>query len=244
MMDRRLLLVGASALVLSACGGNLIGPPDAGSIYPVRPSFPPAPAGAAKVTWARSVLRPDVPGGLDSDRIALLQPDGTMDYYAKASYPDRLPAMVQRALLEGFEASGRIEAVAREEDALHADYNLLVEVRDFQAVYATQDGVPGVVVALNAKLTTNHGRKIIAVTTVTQKGDAGVNSAGAAVQALQQALAAAVTQVVTWTLDTAPTVVPGTSTDAAAADTATPGKNAEQLLHDVSRGTGKKAVPQ
>jgi cholesterol transport system auxiliary component len=244
MMDRRLLLTGAAALSLSACGGNLIGPPDAGSIYPIRPIFPPAPQGGEKVAWSLAVLRPDVPGGLDSDRIALLQPDGSMDFYAKANYPDRLPAAVQRALLEGFEASGRVDKVAREEDALHADYNLLVEVRDFQSVYAVQDGVPGVVVTLNAKLTTAHGRRILAVTTVTQKSRASVNSAAAAVAALQQALGAAVTQVVNWTLATAPAVPPGTSTDALTADqTASPGKNAEQLLHDVSRGSGKKASP-
>ncbi|HWA68215.1 MAG TPA: ABC-type transport auxiliary lipoprotein family protein [Rhizomicrobium sp.] len=249
MMDRRLLLTGAAALTLAAtlsgCGGNLLGPPDAGTIYPLRPGFPAAPAGGDKVNWSLAVLRPDVPGGLDSDRIALLQPDGSMDYYAKATYPDRLPATVQRALLEGFEASGRVDAVAREEDALHADYNLLVEVRDFQAVYAVQDGVPAVMVSLNVKLTTAHGRRIIAVTTVTQKAAASVNSAGAAVAALEQALAAAVTQVVAWTLATAPPVAPGASADSVAADqTASPGRKAEQLLHDMSRGAGEKASPQ
>lgn len=247
MMDRRLLLTGAMALTLcatlSGCGGNLIGPPDAGSIYPLRPVFPPAPPGGDKVAWSLAVLRPDVPGGLDTDRIALMQPDGSMDYFAKANYPDRLPAAVQRALLEGFEASGRIEKVAREEDALHADYNLLIEVRDFQAVYAVADGVPGVVVTLNAKLTTTHGRNILAVTTITQKASASVNSAAATVAALQQALGAAVTEVVNWTLTTAPAVVPGTLTSAVADRTTSPGKNAEQLLHDVTRGSGKKASP-
>jgi len=68
-----------------------------------------------------AILRPDVAAGLDSERIALTQPDGTMDFYAKASYPDRVPPMVQQALLDGFEASGRIDAVAPEQAALHAD---------------------------------------------------------------------------------------------------------------------------
>jgi len=246
-MDRRLLLTGAAALTLSAslsgCGGNLLGPPDAGTLYPVRPEFAPAPAASAKVAWSLAVLRPDVPGGLDSDRIALLQPDGSMDYYAKATYPDRLPAIVQRALLAGFEASGRIDKVAREEDALQADYNLLVEVRDFQAVYAARDGVPDIVVTLNAKLAASHGRRILAVTAVTQKADAGTNNTGAAVGALRQALGAAVTQVVNWTLETAPATVPGASAGAAA-ETASPGRNGEQLLHDVSRGPGGEAAPQ
>ncbi len=106
---RRLFLIGAASLTLSACGGDLLGPPEAGPIYPLRPAFPAA-AGGEKVNWALSMMRPDVPGGLDTDRIALLQADGTMDYYAKATYPDRLPAMMQRAVIEGFEASGRVTA--------------------------------------------------------------------------------------------------------------------------------------
>lgn len=242
MIARRLLILGACALTLSACGGNLIGPTDEMQTFIVRPTFPPASEGA-KVNWSLSILRPDVPGGLDSDRIALYQPGGVMDFYAKAQYPDRLPATVQRAVLDGFEASGRIDAVAREEDALHADYNLLIEVKDFAAHYASQDGVPATSVVLVAKLTTNHGRKILATKTFAVPGNASVNSAAAAAQALQQSLATAVTQVVAWTLDTAPAIVPGTSPDAAT-NTATPGKNAAQLLHDVTRGTGKTAPPQ
>ena len=236
MMQRRLFILGAGALVLSGCGGNLIGPPDAGPIYVLRPAFAPAPAGD-KVRWSLSILHPDVPGGLDNERIALVQPDGVLDYYAKASYPDRLPASVQQTLLDAFEASGRIDAVAREEDALHADYNLLVEVKDFAAHYATPDGVPSVSVVLNVKLTTAHGRKIIASQGFSQTGNASVNSAAATVQALQQALGAAVKQVVEWTLATAPAVVPGASPE-----TASPGKPAQQLLHDVTRG--KRGTPQ
>jgi cholesterol transport system auxiliary component len=234
---RRLFIVGAASLALSACGG-LIGPPEDGSIYVVRPVFPPAAQvpQAAKVSWSLALMRPDVPGGLDSDRVALVQPDGTMDFFAKATFPDRLPATVQRALLDGFEASGRIDAVAREEDALHSDYNLLIEVKDFSAHYATADGIPTVSVSLMARLTTAHGRKIVAAKPVLVTGTASANSAGAVVAALQQALGQAVTQVVTWTLESAPAVVPGQSVE-----TASPGKPAEQLLHDVTRGSGKKA---
>ena len=207
----------------------------------MRPGFTPVTAGN-KVNWSLAILRPDVPGGLASDRIALMQPSGTMDYYANATYPDPLPAAIQTALLDGFEASGRIDAVAREEEALHADYNLLIEVKDFSAHYASPDGVPAVAVAFNVKLTTTHGRKIIAAQGFTVPGTAGANTAGAAVLALQQALGTAVKQVVDWTLTTAPAVVPGTSPDVAADRTASPGAPAKQLLHDVSRG--KRGTPQ
>ena len=76
LIHRRLFVAGAAALSLSACAGEILGPPEAGPIYPVRPTFTPA-AGGEKVNWALAVMRPDVPGGLDTDRIALLQPNGT-----------------------------------------------------------------------------------------------------------------------------------------------------------------------
>jgi cholesterol transport system auxiliary component len=241
MIKRRFFLVGASALTLSACGGNLLGPPDAGPIYMVAPKFAAQPAGGEKVKWALTILRPDMAAGLDTDRIALTQPDGTMDYYAKATYPDRLPSIVQHALLDGFESSGRIDAVALEEDAMHADYNLDVEVKDFAAHYSQQDGIPGVTVTIIVKLTTAHGRAIVGDFSTTQTGTDSANSAGATTQALQQALGAAVTQIVNWTL-TAP--FPVTQQPAS---TASPGKPAEELLHDATRGAtraGEKPAPQ
>jgi len=241
MIQRRLFLIGASALTLSACGGNLLGlgPPEAGPIYPLRPVFP---AGSGeKVGWALAILRPDVAAGLDNDRIALTQPDGTMDFYARASYPDRVPPMVQQALLDGFEASGRIDAVALDQAALHADYNLVTDVKDFAAHYRQPDGIPIVTVSITAKLATTHGRVIVSNFSTVQTATASLNSAAAVAQALQQALGLAVKAIVDWAL-TAP--MPATSQPAT---TASPGKPAEQLLHDSTRGTDRlrdKAPPQ
>jgi cholesterol transport system auxiliary component len=238
VIQRRLFLIGASALTLSGCGKDLIGPPEASPIYVVRPQFPAAAAGAAKVPWALSILHPDMPGALDNERIALFQPDGTMDYYAKATYPDRLGPVVQHALLDGFEASGRIDAVAIEEAALHADYDLAINLKDFAAHYSQPDGVPSVTVSISAKMATAHGRVIVGSFTTTQTGSASVNSVGAAAQALQQALGAAVKAIVDWAL-TFPMPV------SQLAPTTSPGKPAEQLLHDVTRGSDKlRDVPK
>ncbi|MEY4707762.1 MAG: hypothetical protein RJB58_1485 [Pseudomonadota bacterium] len=229
MIHRRLFVAGTAVLTLSACAGEILGPPEAGPIYPVRPTFTPA-AGGEKVNWALAVMRPDVPGGLDTDRIALLQPNGTLDYYANATYPERVPAAVQRALVDGFESSGRIVAVAREQDALHADYNLVTEVKDFQANYSVQDGIPQAVVVIHAKLSTAHSRKVFANFVASKTASASVNSTGAAVQALSQAMNAAITDIVNWALAAAPPLVPGESAET----TASP---AEQLLKDVTRGS-------
>jgi ABC-type uncharacterized transport system auxiliary subunit len=105
MIQRRQLLnnmflAGASAFVLTGCGKDLIGPPEASPIYVVKPVFPAGAGGGTKVPWALSILRPDVSSALDSERIALFQPDGTMDFYAKATYPDRLSPIVQHAIMD------------------------------------------------------------------------------------------------------------------------------------------------
>ena len=230
MMQRRFFLVAASTLAVGGCGGNVLGlgPPEPGAIYPVRPVFPSG--SGTKVAWALAILRPDVMPGLDSDRIALIQPDGSMDYYAKANYPDRLPALVQQALLDAFESSGRIDAVAPEQAALHAEYNLISEIKDFGAHYAQADGIPQVKVNLTAKLVTAHGRAIVSSLSSNQSLTASANSAGAVAQALQQALGAAVTEIVNWAL-AAP--MPATQLPA----TASPAKPAEQLLRDTTRGS-------
>jgi cholesterol transport system auxiliary component len=224
---RRLFLIGASALGLTACGKDLLGPPEAGAIYPVTPVFP---AGqGAKVGWALAIVRPDVAGGLDNDRIALHQPDGVLDFYAKATYPAPLPALVQQALLDGFEASGRIDAVAPEQATLHADYVLVTDVKDFSAHYSQQDGIPGITVGITAKLSTARGRVIVSSLSVSKSGTASANSAAATAQALQQALGAAVTEIVNWAL-TAPVPKTQQPNTFGAVD------SAQQLLRDSNRG--------
>jgi cholesterol transport system auxiliary component len=230
MVARRGFLIGASSLVLSACTKDLFGPPEAGAIYPVNPAFP---AGSGeKVGWALAIMRPDVAGGLDNDRIALFQPGGILDFYARATYPAPLPALVQQALIDGFEASGRIDAVAPEQATLHSDYNLFTDVKDFSAHYSQQDGIPSVIVSITAKLTTARGRVIVSNISVSKRGTASVNSAGATTQALQQALGAAVTDIVNWAL-TAP--VPKTQQPNAFG----PVDSAQQLLRDSNRGLGR-----
>ena len=216
MIRRRFFLVASSSLLLSACGGNLLGlgPQEAGMMYPIRPPFPSG--SGAKVGWALSILRPDIAPGLDSDRMALTQPDGSMDYYARANYPDRVSPMVQQALLDGFESSGRIDAVAPEQAALHADYNLVTEIKDFAAHYAQADGIPQVTVSITAKMTTAHGRVIVSSFSTVQTARASANNAGAVAQTLQQALGTAVTEIVNWALTApAPTARQPSGRDAA-----------------------------
>jgi cholesterol transport system auxiliary component len=199
---RRLFLVGASALVLSACSG-LIGPPEASPIYILKPVVPAGPQGA-KVGWALAIQIPSASDALDAQRVALTRGDTVLDYYANAVWPDRLPLLVQTAMLAAFQDSGRIDAVAREQEALHADYNLALDIRDFAAHYSSPDSAPHVTVTIIAQMTTAHGRNVVATLTADQSADASANSVDAAVQAMDSALGAAIGQIRAWALSLPP----------------------------------------
>lgn len=196
--NRRLVLIGASSLALAACG-NLLGPPPASQIYMLRPA-PPTAGQGEKVSWALAIDKPDASDALDTERIALTKSDTQLDYYANAVWPDRLPNLVQTALLAGFEATGRIESVARDEDSLHAEYQLATDIRDFEARYAAPDGAPTATIAIVAHMAEAHSRKIIANLTVNFSEPASANSVDAVVQAFDAALAKAIAQIVAWAL--------------------------------------------
>jgi cholesterol transport system auxiliary component len=197
-IDRRLALLSASAFGLAGCGGLGLGPTDANNtIYVMEPAITAAPAGQP-ATWALAVDVPDALDSIDTRRIALIKSDGTLDYYANAVWPDRMPILVQTALVAGFQASGRVPSVARTQDALHADYELGSELRDCAAHYSAPDGVPSVTVNIMAQMSTAHGRKIVASFAARQQVPAGQNSTGAVVAAFNAALGAAVGQIVEW----------------------------------------------
>jgi cholesterol transport system auxiliary component len=213
LLDRRLLLIAGSSLALSACGSldKLVGPPDAPQMYALRPAVPAARPGGNKVSWALAIQKPDAPGNLDSARIALARNGAQLDYYANAAWPDRLPDLVQTALLAGFEASGRIDAVSRDDDGLHSDYQLSTDLRDFEARYATPGGAPNVAVSIIAHISDTKSHKMAASLAVALSEPASANSVDAVVQALNTALAKAVDQIVQWALTQPPPADAGPS---------------------------------
>jgi cholesterol transport system auxiliary component len=235
-LDRRVFLIASSSLVLAACGSldKLIGPPDAPQIYALRPAMPSAQPGE-KVLWALAIQKPDASNNLDSARIALARGNTQLDYYANATWPDRLPDMVQTALLAGFEATGRIDAVARDEDALHSDYELSTDLRDFEARYATSDGVPNVAITIIAHMADTKSRKMVANLAVSLTEPASANSVDAVVQALDTVLAKAIVQITQWALALPPP-------SSIAADAAEPAPEAAPRP-SLRGGRADKAVP-
>ncbi|HWE44777.1 MAG TPA: ABC-type transport auxiliary lipoprotein family protein [Caulobacteraceae bacterium] len=205
-LDRRVLLLTGlatgAAVTLGACGSNLIGPPDvAPPFYVLRPPPRTTAGGVGRpVPWQIAVGLPEAPDSLDTTRIVLVQPNGTMDFYANASWPDRLSVLVQSALIDALEGTGRMPAVGRDTDALKSDYMLETDIRDFQARYDQPDGIPTAVVRIEARLISLHGRTIVSSINAHSDVAAAENKVPAAVQALNTALGNTLGQIADWVL--------------------------------------------
>jgi cholesterol transport system auxiliary component len=194
----RALLIAAPMLFMLAGCGSLIGPSNPPpQIYVLDPSF--APVNAPTVSWQLSVERPDAADVYDTQRIAI-QRDGTMDYYADAQWTDETEALVQRMVVQGFEKSGHIAAVARARDGLHADDLLQIEIRSFVARYNDDNGAPTADVELVAKLLTADHRTVIGTLDSHHQAPASANSILAAVAAFNVATGQAVDEIVAWAL--------------------------------------------
>lgn len=198
-INRRLLLAGSAGLVLAGCS-DIVGPPPAAKLYVLKPKLPGTLAGP-KVDWALSIQTPAAGAGLDSDRIAILRPPASLDYYAGSAWADPLPQMMQQDLLEAFESSSRIASVSRDSDATQVEVILGVDVRDFEARYDQGEGAPLAVVRLGARLIQAHTRKVTAYRDFSNEGRAAANSIDAAVEALRGAFAAVLADLVPWVLD-------------------------------------------
>ncbi len=202
---RHLLALGVTALFVTGCGGSIVGPGSAPQLYLLRPTL--SAAEGPKVAWALNIAPPDATNNLDTQRIALFNPPARMDYYANASWPDRLPALVQSAVAQAFEQSGRISAVAPDDAGLRSDYALQIALRDFNAIYASPNAIPSFRIHMTVKLVRTRTRSIVQTLDVVQDVPAGANTVDAVVSAANQALGAALKQIVDWAL-TAPPLPP------------------------------------
>jgi cholesterol transport system auxiliary component len=195
----------ATALALSAagCQGLLPGQSEPAKLYTLTPktTFNPD---LPKASWQLSVDVPIAEAGLNATRIALRRSPVTLDYYANAEWVDRAPLLAQRLLVESFEATGKIVAVARQSVNLRSDYTLICELREFQAEYDGGDRTaPNVRVRLTAKLVKMPERVIVGSTTSEYVERAEGTDLDRVVLAFDAALGKVLRRIVEWTFQAA-----------------------------------------
>ena len=152
-----------------------------------------------RVGWQLILEVPVADAGLSTTRVALQRAPTQLEYYARSSWTDRAPLMVQTLMIESFENSGRIVAVGREAIGLRADFILKTELREFQAEYFSAD-IPSVRVGINAKLVQMPRRTIIASRSFTAEAQAAATDMSAIILAFDEALGKVMKDLVEWTL--------------------------------------------
>ena len=193
---RGLLLAGGAMLVLAGCGSTQRPP----QIYVLKADLPKGWPGS-KVNWSLSVATPYAAASLNIDRIALTRSSATLDYFADAQWTDRLPIVLQSAMVEAFQASGRIAQVSRDVEGLHSDYVLETEIRDFAAHYnGTDSQPPNVAVRIAVNFVKLPERTIVRTLDLQQQATAAENNIPAVAAAFNAALTLALKQIVDWTL--------------------------------------------
>ena len=153
------------------------------------------------VDWQLIVEEPLAPAGLNTTRISLLRGPTEIEYYARAGWSDRAPAMAQLLIVESFENSGRIVAIGREAIGLRADFVLKTELREFQAEYLG-GSPPTVRVRMNAKLVQMPQRTIIGSRGLEDSVVAEADRMEEIVLAFDEALGRVLKGLVEWTLVT------------------------------------------
>lgn len=190
-----------AALLLAMLGGclSLIKEPDPITTYSLRPETAQDERWKS-ADWSLTVIRPNTNAFLDTNRIAVRPTPNVLQVYKGANWADTLPDLVQTALVEDFENSGRIRTVARQNSGVPAEVALLLDIRQFEAVYTPGARIPQASIRIHAKLLQYPGNRVIAIRTFSADVPAAGKHVPEVVRALEQGLAAVNGEIIGWTL--------------------------------------------
>lgn len=118
--------------------------------------------------------------------------------FEDGQWSDSLPKLLQAKIVQSFENANYLKSVGRANDAVSPEYQLLIDIRDFQIALG-QD--PKAVVSFSAKIV-DGGGKIAGARIFRAEAPVPALEAPAAARALDQAFGKAVTDLVLWANET------------------------------------------
>lgn len=196
----RLVILGCALTCVGCVGGAFDSELPAQHVYVLRP-LPAANEGGAILPVGVTVARPTARPGLDTDRIALLQPDRRLDYYSAARWGAEAQDVMQDLLVQSLRNTGRLATVQGDNSPFVAEYILQTDITDFQAEYAGGGAGPVVHVTLICTIGRMKDRKPLAGFTAAATAPARADTLGATVEAFENAYQQAARVVVSGTLD-------------------------------------------
>jgi cholesterol transport system auxiliary component len=198
---RTLRLAVAASAMLALAGCLSLGDSTNVTVHSPRLSIPAQDAWPT-VSWPLVVVKPLASDALDSTRIAVRPQPGTLQVYKGAIWSDPVPDLLQTQLVRAFEDSGRIVAVGRQASGMRGDFALLLDIRQFEAVYADPAQAPAATIEVQAKLLANPSSRVLASRTFRVAVPASDAKIPAVMVAFDGAMAQAIGEIVGWTLVT------------------------------------------
>ncbi|WP_323762728.1 ABC-type transport auxiliary lipoprotein family protein [Maricaulis sp.] len=193
----RAALVGLSALSVSACVSLL---PESEPVSVYRLSSP-EPVALRGDSW--TVIEIDVPNaprGLSGDQIAIMQDGSSLAYIHGARWISPTPRLLQSLLIDSFNAHDGRLAPTRSDDGIRADYELRLDMQEFEAVYDRgADAAPLIRVRISARLVAEQGRRFAGARVVTAEVRAAANRTSSIVLAFDEAAHSASREIADWT---------------------------------------------
>jgi len=123
-----------------------------------------------------------------------------LQVYKGANWSDTLPDLVQTAVVEGFENSGKIKTVSRQNSGVPAEVALLLDIREFEAVYAPGARIPAASIRIHAKLLQYPSNRVIAIRTFSTDVPAASKRIPDVIQAFEQGMVRINGEIVGWSL--------------------------------------------
>jgi cholesterol transport system auxiliary component len=193
----------ALALASAGCAGSLLGPSgEAPEVY--RLEAPASEGGATRLPLALGVARPRAAVSLDTERIAVVQPESRFDYFAGMRWSEPAPQMLQALIVRMLQLDGRYEVVVAAPSRVPADLLLDLELRRFEAVYAAAGAAPSVRVEIHATLVEPRRARRVSSIVASSEVAASGNRRDAVLKAYQRATAEAVQALAAWLREVEP----------------------------------------
>ena len=201
MMSKRLLNSLLAMMLCTSLAGciSLISEPDPITVYSLRVKPLSDSVTMPKVPWSLTVIRPNTTSILDSNRIAVRPEANVLQVYKGANWSDPLPDLLQSVIVEAFEDSGAITTVSRQNSGVPAEVALLIDIRQFEAVYEAGAKTPVVVLQLHAKVLEYPSNRVIAVRNFNARIPAASKEIPDVVQAFDLGMNTLTVDIMSWT---------------------------------------------
>ena len=188
----------AAGLVLALAGCGIVPKKTEISIYDPKPRVE-ADAGWPQVDAQLVVLRPNAERLLNSARILVRPTPGELQVYKGATWSQPAPDILQDTIVRTLEDSGKLDSISRHGGGVAGDYDLALDIRQFDADYAG-GARPSAVVEVSAKLIHVGDNRVIGTRVFRHATPADSPAITDVQRAFEQSLSDTTRDIAGWTL--------------------------------------------